>query len=104
MNLVVVQYKYIFILICKSWHSLSFYMLLETQYISTSTIHVCICSMTVHSEPCTVGNETCKEQLCVCVCVCMDSLPLCAMYMNNHVHRAPFSDIERKKEVAKSKE
>ena len=23
--------------------------------------------------------------------------------MNNHVHRAPFSDIERKKEVAKSK-
>ena len=28
------------------------------------------------------------------------------MYMNNHVHRVPFSDIhvERKKEVAKSKE
>ena len=25
------------------------------------------------------------------------------IYMNNHVHRAPFSDIERKKEVAKSK-
>ena len=25
-------------------------------------------------------------------------------YMNNHVHRAPFSDIERKKEIAKSKE
>ena len=24
--------------------------------------------------------------------------------MNNHVHRAPFSDIERKREVAKSKE
>ena len=26
------------------------------------------------------------------------------MYMKNHVQRAPFSDIERKKEVAKSKE
>ena len=26
------------------------------------------------------------------------------MYMNNHVHRAPFSGIERKKAVAKSKE
>ena len=26
------------------------------------------------------------------------------VYMNNHMHRAPFSDIERKKEVAKSKE
>ena len=25
-------------------------------------------------------------------------------YMNNHMHRAPFSDIERKKEKAKSKE
>ena len=25
-------------------------------------------------------------------------------YMNNHVHRAPFSDIERKKEVTKSEE
>ena len=23
------------------------------------------------------------------------------MYINNHMHRAPFSDIERKKEVAK---
>ena len=26
------------------------------------------------------------------------------IYMNNHVHRTSFSDIERKKEVAKSKE
>ena len=26
------------------------------------------------------------------------------VYMNNHVYRTPFSDIERKKEVAKSKE
>ena len=25
-------------------------------------------------------------------------------HMNNHVYRTPFSDIERKKEVAKSKE
>ena len=25
------------------------------------------------------------------------------VHMNNHVHKAPFSDIERKKEVAKSK-
>ena len=37
-----------------------------------------------------------------------DRGPLMALlvqpYMNNHVHRAPFSDIERKKEVAKSKE
>ena len=36
----------------------------------------------------------------------MDSISLSApiFYMNNHVHRAPFSDIGRKKEVAKSKE
>ena len=26
------------------------------------------------------------------------------VHMNNHVHRTPFLDIERKKEVAKSKE
>ena len=27
-----------------------------------------------------------------------------SMYMNNHVYRTPFSDIEIKKEIAKSKE
>ena len=27
-----------------------------------------------------------------------------ALYMNNHMHRAPFSDIESKKKLAKSKE
>ena len=36
----------------------------------------------------------------------MDSVSLSApiFYVNNHVHRVPFSDIGRKKEVAKSKE
>ena len=35
-----------------------------------------------------------------------ESIGICfdCTYINNHVHRAPFSDIERKKEVAKSKE
>ena len=33
-----------------------------------------------------------------CTCTCIH------VYMNNHVYRTPFSDIERKKEVAKSKE
>ena len=33
----------------------------------------------------------------------MDYMYMYLCYMNNHVHGAPFSDLERKKEVAKSK-
>ena len=30
-------------------------------------------------------------------------IPTCILHMNNHMYRTPFSDVERKKEVAKRK-
>ena len=57
------------------------------------SIHVCYVDLLYSCISCTfIVNYVYMYVMYICVC------------MNNHVHRAPFLDIERKKEVAKSKE